>query len=49
MPFHQKVDTEARLTRMIEDMGITLNPVKPEKQEEGKEKPDQKETNRKNE
>lgn len=29
MPFHQKVDTEARLTRMIEDMGITLHPEMP--------------------
>ncbi|MFT8363814.1 MAG: hypothetical protein ABF586_04595 [Sporolactobacillus sp.] len=36
MPFHQKVDTEARLTRMIEDMGITLNPKKPDKRDEDK-------------
>lgn len=33
MPFHQKVDTEARLTRMIEDMGITLHPKQPQKEE----------------
>lgn len=34
MPFHQKVDTEARLTRMIEDMGITLHPEMPVKKKE---------------
>lgn len=38
MPFHQKVDTEARLTRMIEDMGITLNPKKPVEKKETQEK-----------
>ncbi|EST10470.1 hypothetical protein [Sporolactobacillus laevolacticus] len=29
MPFHQKVNNDARLTKMIEDLGITLNPGKP--------------------
>lgn len=38
MPFHQKVDTEARLTRMIEDMGITLKPKKPSKKKNEEEK-----------
>lgn len=42
MPFHQKVDTEARLTRMIEDMGITLNP---NKEKEDKKTSDQKAKN----
>ncbi|WP_165364223.1 hypothetical protein [Sporolactobacillus sp. THM19-2] len=38
MPFHQKVDTETRLTRMIEDMGITLHPKKPEQEMTAKKK-----------
>jgi hypothetical protein len=36
MPYRQKVNTEARLTRMIEDMGITLHPMK---EDEKKRKP----------
>ncbi|MFT8318122.1 MAG: hypothetical protein ABF651_07630 [Sporolactobacillus sp.] len=44
MPFHQKVDTEARLTRMIEDMGITLNPKKPSEKKNEKEQENKKGT-----
>ncbi|MFT8872778.1 MAG: hypothetical protein ABF868_10875 [Sporolactobacillus sp.] len=28
MPFHQKVNNDARLTKMIEDLGITLHSEK---------------------
>ncbi|WP_018962344.1 hypothetical protein [Sporolactobacillus vineae] len=43
MPFHQKVDTEARLTRMIEDMGITLHPEMPIKKKDEAQKHDKEE------
>ncbi|SFG25859.1 hypothetical protein [Sporolactobacillus nakayamae] len=39
MPFHQKVNNDARLTKMIDDLGISLNPGKPKasKDEEDRE------------
>lgn len=46
MPFHQRVDNEARLTRMIEDLGITINTEKPRKE---KQDSDPKEKNKENE
>ncbi|MCO7175284.1 hypothetical protein ACFP7A_05045 [Sporolactobacillus kofuensis] len=47
MPFHQKVNNDARLTKMIDDLGITLNPNKPkavseEQDQEKAQKPDKK-------
>lgn len=47
MPIHQRVDNEARLTRMIEDLGITINTGKPKKEEQNKDQKDKNKENKK--
>jgi hypothetical protein len=41
VPFHQKVNNDARLTKMIDDLGISLDPKEPKAPEKEKKQDDQ--------
>ncbi|MCQ2010675.1 MAG: hypothetical protein ABF629_05225 [Sporolactobacillus sp.] len=44
MALHQKVNTDARLTKMIDDLGITLNPNEPKASKDKKSQDEKKNT-----
>ncbi|MCL1632225.1 hypothetical protein M3N64_09760 [Sporolactobacillus sp. CPB3-1] len=48
MPFHQKVNNEARLTKMIDDLGISLNPGKTKENKKKKDQSTKKEDGQEN-
>ncbi|MCO7126115.1 hypothetical protein NIE88_10045 [Sporolactobacillus shoreicorticis] len=44
MALHQKVNTDARLTKMIDDLGITLNPNEPKASKDKKNQTEKKDS-----